>query len=301
MPTAWSGVFPALTTKFNQDETLDIPALERHCEAQIAAGVSGLIVLGSLGENGTLSPGEKQQVLEAAVSASRGRVPVLSGVAETTTAGACAFVKASVASGADGFMVLPPMQYVSDPRETIRHLRTIARASEKPIMIYNNPVAYRVDITPEMFRELADEPKFTALKESSEDVRRITEIRNTVGDRYRIFVGVDDLALESFVMGADGWVAGLVCAFPRESVVLYRLVKAGRFEEALTLYRWFTPLLHLDTSLKFIHCIKLAEAMTGMGTETMRAPRLPLHGEERTRAEAVIRSALEHRPTLPNI
>jgi 1-pyrroline-4-hydroxy-2-carboxylate deaminase len=301
MANAWSGVFPALTTKFHHDETLDIPALVRHCEAQIDAGVSGLIVLGSLGENGTLSAGEKQQVLKAAASASRGRVPVLAGVAETTTAGACAFVKSSVASGADGFMVLPPMQYVSDPRETIRHLRTIARTSEKPIMIYNNPVAYRVDITPEMFRELADEPKFTALKESSEDIRRITEIRNLVGDRYRIFVGVDDLALESFVMGADGWVAGLVCAFPRESVELFRLVRAGRFQEALALYRWFTPLLHLDTSLKFIHYIKLAEAMTGMGTETMRAPRLPLDGEERTKVEAIIRMALEHRPSLPRI
>jgi 4-hydroxy-tetrahydrodipicolinate synthase len=168
-------------------------------------------------------------------------------------------------------------------------------------MIYNNPVAYRVDITPEMFAELADEPKFVALKESSEDVRRLTDLRNLVGTRYQIFVGVDDLALESFLMGADGWVAGLVCAFPRESVALYRLAKAGRMEEALALYRWFAPLLHLDTSVKFIHYIKLAQSMTGTGTETMRAPRLRLEGEERARVEAVIRKALETRPTLPRL
>jgi 4-hydroxy-tetrahydrodipicolinate synthase len=301
MATPWSGVFPALTTPFTHEERLDFAAMERHFAGQIEAGVSGLVVLGSLGENGTLTPREKQEVIRTAVAVSGGRVPVLSGVAETTTAGACTFVKEAGAGGADGFMVLPPMQYVSDRRETIRHLRTIAAASERPIMIYNNPVAYRVDITPEMFAELADEPKFVALKESSEDVRRLTDLRNLVGTRYQIFVGVDDLALESFLMGADGWVAGLVCAFPRESVALYRLAKAGRMEEALALYRWFAPLLHLDTSVKFIHYIKLAQSMTGTGTETMRAPRLRLEGEERARVEAVIRKALETRPTLPRL
>ena len=299
MMKRWSGVFPALTTKFTADEKLDIGTMERHVETQIAAGVNGLVVLGSLGENGTLTAGEKQEVLRTAVRVSRGRVPVLSGVAETTTAGACAFVRLAASNGADGFMVLPPMQYVSDPRETMTHLRAVAAASDRPIMIYNNPVAYRVDITPSMFAELADEPKFVALKESSEDVRRVTELRNLVGDRYAIFVGVDDLALESFLMGADGWVAGLVCAFPRESVALYRLVMAGRLEEALALYRWFAPLLHLDTSVKFIHYIKLAETLAGVGTEFMRAPRLRLEGDERARIESVIRRALANRPPLP--
>ncbi len=299
MNVHWAGVFPALTTKFTADEKLDIGAMERHFSMQIDAGVHGLVVLGSLGENGTLSPAEKLDVLKTAVAVSRRRVPVLAGVAETTTSAACSFVEAGAAIGADGFMVLPPMQYVSDGHETERHLRAVAQATDRPIMLYNNPVAYKVDISPEMFARLADEPKFVALKESADDVRRITDIRNLVGDRYRIFVGVDDLALEGLVLGADGWVAGLVCAFPRETVALYRLVKAGRLSEALELYRWFTPLLHLDTAVKFVQYIKLAEAMAGTGTEFPRAPRLPLEGEERQRVAKIIRRALDTRPPLP--
>ncbi|HEY6952395.1 MAG TPA: dihydrodipicolinate synthase family protein, partial [Bacteroidota bacterium] len=204
-------------------------------------------------------------------------------------------------NGADGFMLLPGMQYVSDKRETMQHFRTVAAASTKPIMLYNNPVAYRVDTTPEMFAELAGEKKFVALKESSEDVRRISDIRNLVGDRYQIFIGVDDLAMESLMLGAVGWVAGLVCAFPRETVVLFELIKAGRIPEALELYRWFLPLLHLDASVKFVHYIKLAEAIVGCGTEYVRAPRLPLAGEERSKIQNIIRKALKHRPKLPNI
>jgi 4-hydroxy-tetrahydrodipicolinate synthase len=202
-------------------------------------------------------------------------------------------------NGADGFMLLPPMRYQSDRRETMQYLRTVASASGKPIMLYNNPVAYRIDIMPEMFAELAEEPKFVAIKESSENVRRITDITNLVGDRYRIFTGVDDLALESLVLGAVGWVAGLVCAFPRETVVLYKLIEAGRIEEALQLYRWFMPLLHLDVSVKFVQNIKLAEAMAGEGTEYVRAPRLPLAGEERENVKRVVESALKSRPKLP--
>lgn len=295
----WAGVFPAVTTKFTADNKLDISAMERHFSLQIDAGVQGLVVLGSLGENGALSPSEKLEVLRTALAVSMGRVPVLAGVAETTTSAACSFVEAGAAIGAGGFMVLPPMQYVSDERETERHLRTVARATERPIMLYNNPVAYKVDIRPEMFARLADEPKFVALKESADDIRRITDIRNLVGDRYRIFVGVDDLALEGFVLGADGWVAGLVCAFPRETVALYRLIKTGRLSEALDLYRWFTPLLHLDTAVKFVQYIKLAETMAGTGTEFVRAPRLPLVGEERERVAKIIRQALDTRPPLP--
>jgi dihydrodipicolinate synthase/N-acetylneuraminate lyase len=299
MSLHWQGVFPALTTKFKSDERLDVSAMEKHYARQIEAGVHGLVILGSLGENGALSLDEKQEIVKLSLRVSNRKVPVIAGVAETTTAGACRFAELAAAQGVDGLMVLPPMQYVSDQRETIQHLRSVARATDKPIMLYNNPVAYRIDITPEMFATLADEPKFVALKESSDNVRRITDIRNLVGDRYRIFVGVDDLAMESLLLGADGWVAGLVCAFPRETVVLYNLVKAGRLAEALALYRWFTPLLHLDAHVKFIHYIKLAEAMAGAGTEQMRAPRLPLAGDERKEIEAIIRKALDTRPSMP--
>jgi 4-hydroxy-tetrahydrodipicolinate synthase len=299
MPVQWEGVFPALTTKFTPDDKLDAEAMELHFCRQIDAGVNGFVVLGSLGENGTLSPDEKQEIIKLATRVSNNRIPILSGVAETTTSRACHFAEQAAANGAHGFMVLPPMQYVSDKRETIHYLRTIAQATDRPIMIYNNPIAYQVDVTPAMFAELADEPRFVALKESSEDVRRITDIRNLVGNRYKIFVGVDDLALESLLLGADGWVAGLVCAFPEETVALYKLVKAGRIPEALAMYRWFTPLLHLDAQVKFIQYIKLAEAMAGLGTERMRSPRLPITGQERKEVESIIRRALDTRPTLP--
>jgi len=299
--TQWAGVFSAVTTKFTKQGTIDFKLLERHYNAQIGAGVHGLVVLGSLGENGTLSADEKQDVVRLAVSVSNGRVPVLSSVAETTTIGACRFVEKATAHGADGFMVLPGMLYVSDHRETMVHLRSVASASDKPIMIYNNPVAYRVDITPEMFADLADEPKFVAIKESSDDARRINDIRHLVGDRYQIFTGVDDLALESLLLGASGWVAGLVCAFPKETVALYHLVKNGRVQEALELYRWFLPLLHLDVSVKFVQYIKLAEALVGVGNEYVRAPRLVLVGEERARIQKIIRTALKRRPKLPKI
>ncbi|GIV57731.1 MAG: hypothetical protein KatS3mg042_0644 [Rhodothermaceae bacterium] len=196
-------------------------------------------------------------------------------------------------------MLLPPMLYRSDRRETITFLRTVAAATDRPIMLYNNPVAYGVDVTPEMFAELADEPRFVAIKESSDDVRRITDIVNRVGDRYRIFCGVDDIALEALLLGADGWVAGLVCAFPEETVALYELARAGRLAEARALYRWFMPLLHLDVSTKLVQNIKLAEAMVGLGTEHVRPPRLPLEGEERARIREIIAAALAKRPALP--
>ncbi len=301
MTTQWTGVYSAVTTKFTKQGSLDFKLLEKHYKFQIDAGVHGLVVLGSLGENATLTPDEKQEVIRLAVSISNGRVPVLSSVAETTTAGACRFVEKATTNGVDGFMVLPGMLYVSDQRETMVHLRSVASASEKPIMIYNNPVAYRVDITPDMFAELADEPKFVAIKESSDDPRRINDIRHLVGDRYQIFTGVDDLALESLILGASGWVAGLACAFPREAVVLYHLVKNGRIQEALELYRWFLPLLHLDVSLKFVQYIKLAEMLVGVGSEYVRPPRLTLVGEERSRVQKIIRTALKRRPKLPKI
>jgi 1-pyrroline-4-hydroxy-2-carboxylate deaminase len=298
MNSPWTGVFPALTTKFSEDLSLDIPAMERHIKWMLDSGVHGLIVLGSLGENATLTPAEKLEVLALALRLGKGRVPVLSCVAETSTRGACEFVEKTGSMGADGFMVLPGMQYASDPRETLHHLRSVAKVSKKPIMIYNNPVAYRVDITPEMLAEVTDEPLFVAVKESSDDVRRVTDIRNLTGDRYRLFCGVDDLAFESLIAGAEGWVAGLVCAFPRETVALYELVRAGRIDEARSLQQWFMPLLHLDVSTKFVHNIKLVEQLVGVGSEWLRPPRLPLVGEERKRVERIVEQALKTRPKL---
>lgn len=301
MAATWEGVFTALTTKFGENGELDLAAMEAHVDRQISAGVNGIIVLGSLGENGSLSAAEKLEVVKTAIAACGNKVPAIACVAETTTADACACARGAARSGASGLMVLPPMRYASDPRETEQYLRTVAAASDVPVMLYNNPVSYRVDVTPEMFARLADEPKFIAIKESSDNVRRITDIRNLVGDRYAIFTGVDDLALESLLLGCAGWVAGLVCAFPRETVALYRLVKERRIEEALALYRWFMPLLHLDVSVKFVQNIKLAEAKADGGNERVRAPRLPLAGEERTRVEAVIARALATRPRLPGV
>lgn len=301
MQSDWKGVFPAVTTKFNEDDSLDFAAMTHNFEAQIDAGVHGIIVSGSLGESSTLTPSEKLDVLKHAIEVSAGRVPVLAGVAERRTMDACEFIQQGSALGADGFMVLPPMQYTSDPRETMHHFRTVAKASPKPIMVYNNPVAYNVDVTPEMFIELADEPKFVAIKESSDNVRRITDIYNAVGERYQLFTGVDNLALESLLLGAVGWVAGLVCAFPRETVVIYELAQAGRLEEARALYRWFKPLLDLDVSTKLVQNIKIAEVMTGLGTERVRAPRLPLIGEERDHVIKVIEDALAVRPELAEL
>ncbi len=301
MTDRWAGVFPAVTTKFKDDFSLDYDEMERHFNFQIDSGVHGLVVTGTLGENGSLTADEKQEVLKIAVSVSDGRVPVLAGVAENTTVAACRVVESASKNGADGFMLLPAMLYAADRRETLTHLRTVARVSDLPIMIYNNPVAYKVDVTPEMFAELADEPTFVALKESSDNVRRITDIYNQVGDRYQIFTGVDNLALESLLIGAVGWVAGLVTAFPKETVAIYDLVQAGRVEEALAIYRWFMPLLHLDVSAKLVQNIKLAESVEGVGTETVRPPRLALDGEERELVISIIENAIATRPELPMI
>ena len=301
MPVLWEGVFTALTTKFRENGDLDLAAMEAHIDRQISAGVHGIIVLGSLGENGSLSAAEKQEVVKTAAAACRNRVPSVACVAESTTADACACAREAARNGASGLMLLPPMRYASDERETEQYLRTVASASDLPVMLYNNPVSYRVDVTPEMFSRLADEPKFVAIKESSDNVRRITDIRNLVGERYAIFTGVDDIALESLLLGCAGWVAGLVCAFPRETVALYHLVRERRIDEAIALYRWFMPLLHLDVSVKFVQNIKLAEARADGGNERVRAPRLPLAGEERARVEAIIANALATRPRFRGV
>lgn len=297
MKVSWQGVFPAVTTQFKSDQSLDIPATMRHLDALLDAGVHGLIMLGTVGENCSLEYAEKLDVLKATVEYVRGRVPVLTGVAEYTTSLGCRYAADAQRIGVNGLMVLPCMVYKSDPRETIAHFRAVAAASALPIMCYNNPVSYGVDITPEMFAELADVPTLVAIKESSENVRRITDLRNTVGNRYTLFCGVDDLVLESLVLGAEGWVSGLVNAFPRENRLLWDLAMAGEWERARDVYRWYTPLLHLDTHVKLVQYIKLAMAEVGLGSELTRAPRLPLVGEERERVVAIIRKALKNRPT----
>lgn len=296
MTSAWRGIFPAVTTQFRGDQSLDLEGTAAHLDRLIDDGVHGLIMLGTLGENGSLEPSEKLDVLKAAVDRVAGRVPVLAGVAESTTSRAGRFAAAAQEVGVNGLMVLPGIGYHSDPRETAAHFRTVASASDLPIMVYNNPITYGVDITPGMLAELADEPKFVAVKESSGDTRRITDIKNLCGGRYALFVGVDDLVLESLMLGASGWVAGLVNAFPAETRQLWDLATAGRWAEAVALYRWFMPLLHLDVHVKLIQYIKLAAQECGIGSEHVRAPRLPLAGEERERVLAIIREGIAGRP-----
>ncbi|HEV3007114.1 MAG TPA: dihydrodipicolinate synthase family protein [Pirellulales bacterium] len=296
MSVTWQGVFPAVTTQFHADGSLDLDATGRHVEFLLDGGVHGLILLGTVGENCSLEGQEKRAVLKAIVGRVAGRVPVLAGVAECTTAAACRFAADAQQLGLDGLMVLPAMVYKSDPRETMAHFRAVAGASELPIMCYNNPPTYGVDLTPAMFAELADEPRFVAIKESSENVRRITDLTNVLGDRYLLFCGVDDLGLESGLLGAEGWVSGLVNAFPRENRLLWDLATTGRYEEALKVYRWYTPLLHLDTRVKLVQCIKLAMAECGLGSENVRPPRLPLVGAEREEVLAIIRQAIANRP-----
>lgn len=298
MKADWQGVYPALMTEFKQDGSLDLEGTARHIEAVLAGGVDGFVMLGTLGENVSLCAEEKRAVIEHAVSVIDGRVPVIAGCAEYTAELAIEYIRDVARLGADGAMVLPPMVYKTDPRETIAHFRTVARASDLPIMIYNNPVSYGTEVTPEGFAELADEKALVAIKESSDDPRRITDIVNLTGERYILFCGVDDLIVESVAVGAVGWVAGLVNAFPDESVRLFRLAREGRFEEARDLYRWFMPMLHLDTLPKLVQYIKLANAMTGMGAEWVRPPRLLLEGEERAWAENIIRTAMDARPKL---
>jgi len=298
MTISWQGVYPATTTQFTTDQALDLEATLSHVRTLIEAGVHGLVMLGTVGENTTLSAAEKRAVLTATVEMAGGRVPVLAGVAECSTVLACDFAAAAQKIGVDGLMVLPAMVYKSDARETMAHFRAVARASDLPIMCYNNPVAYGVDITPEMFAELADEPTLAAIKESSDNPRRLTDIINCCGDRYVLFCGVDDLVLEAVLLGAVGWIAGLVNAFPHETMRLWRLAEAGRWAEARELYRWFTPVLHLDCHMKLVQYIKLAQAMTGLGSEMVRAPRLPLAGDERQRIRDIVQRALDSRPKL---
>lgn len=296
----WRGVFPAITTQMHQDGSLNIEATVRHAEALIRSGVSGIVFLGSLGENQMLNADEKRLLMGEMVKALGGRVPLLSGVAETSTAEATRFAQDVEKLGGDGLMLMPAMCYKTpDPEETLAHLRTVAASTGLPIMIYNNPISYGNDITPTMFAQLADVKNFVALKESAGDPRRITDLHNTVGGRYAIFTGVDDLVLESAILGIDGWVAGTGIAFPEENQYFWELLMAGRWDEARAFYRWFTPLCHLDTHVKFVQYIKLCVQECGLGAEWTRAPRRPLVGAEREAVLKIIHDGIARRPQLP--
>lgn len=299
MEIIWKGILPAVTTKFTANDELDLAAFEKGIAAQLEAGVNGIVLCGSLGEASTLNHSEKITLCKHTVQLSNGRVPVIFNVAEQATREAVHIASQAMDNGADALMVLPPMRYKSDDRETVAFFKEIARKVPLPVMIYNNPVDYAINISMDMFAELAEQENIVAVKESSRDVSNITRLYNRFGNRYAVFTGVDTLALESLSLGADGWLAGLVNAFPNETVAIYRLMKSGRYEEALAIYRWFLPVLELDIVPKLVQYIKLAESRTGLGTEHVRAPRLPLEPAEKARVLAIIDHAIETRPSLP--
>lgn len=294
----WSGMMPAVTTKFTAEGELDRAEMERCFGLQIEAGNAGLITCGTLGEGNMLSPDERLQVLKVAKSVA-GKKPVLLTISEAGTREACELAARAGKAGADGLMVVPSPIYHTNPQETVAALRAVAAAGDLPVMIYSNRLAYRVDVTVDIMEELASDARFVAVKESSDDIRRSTEIINRLGDRYDLFTGVDNLAYEALCVGAIGWVAGLVTAFPKETVAIYRLMKAGRRDEALAIYRWFRPLLDLDVSTYLVQNIKLAEVHAIGSNDRVRMPRQPLSGERRAAVERVIRDALAVRPALP--
>lgn len=294
----WKGVFPALTTKFTNDDALDLPLFAKNLQAQLEAGVHGVILGGTLGEASVLSVEEKETLLRFAVEQTAGKVPVVLNIAEGSTREAVKQAALAKEWGASGLMMLPPMRYKSDHRETVTYFKTVAQSTDLPIMIYNNPVDYKIEVTLHMFEELIACSNITAVKESTRDISNVTRMRNLFGDRIKILCGVDTLAMEELVMGADGWVAGLVCAFPKETVAIYHLVKEGKIAEATKIYRWFMPLLELDIHSKLVQYIKLAEAEVGLGSEHVRPPRLTLEGVEREQVLKIIRDGIANRPVL---
>ena len=301
MNIQWEGVMPAVTTKFTSDDQLDLVNFEININAQLEAGVNGIILGGTLGEASTLTDIEKRVLIKKTVEIVKGRVPVILNIAEQSTTVAIDAAKKAMEYGATGLMMLPPMRYKADARETVTYFKKVANSTLLPIMIYNNPVDYGIEVTLDMFEELSECKNIQAVKESTRDLSNVTRMRNRFGDRFKILCGVDTLALESLLMGANGWVAGLVCAFPNETVTIYKLVKAGRIQEAIEIYSWFLPLLELDINTKLVQNIKLAEVATGIGTEHVREPRLPLVGEERRRVLEIINNGIKTRPTLPKL
>lgn len=298
MSFEWKGVFPALLTPFTEKEELDLDMFEKNLAAQVAAGVHGIIIGGSLGEASTITEKEKEELTEFSVEYLNEDIPVIVNIAEATTGDAVKQAANAKKWGADGIMLLPPMRYKTDDRETITYFKAVAKTTDLPIMIYNNPPDYKIDTRPDMFDELVECKNITALKESSRDVTNLTRMKNRFGDRFKVLCGVDTLAMEELCLGADGWAAGLVDAFPKETTTIYNLVKAGKIEEATKIYRWFMPLLELDIHSKLVQYIKLAAKQTGIGTEYVRAPRLTLVGAERERILKVINDAISKRPSL---
>jgi 1-pyrroline-4-hydroxy-2-carboxylate deaminase len=296
MPCNWAGVFPAATTQFDVNLQLDLPATQGVQSALVRDGVHGLVVLGTVGENNSLSADEKRAVLRASVAAVGGKVPIITGVSEFTTANAVAYARDAESIGVDGLMVLPAMVYVPTPAELEQHFRSVAEATRLPIMLYNNPPAYRVNIDFATLERLAQLPNIVALKESAPDPRRFTDLYNAFGERFVLFAGLDDLALEGLCMGARGWVSGLTNAFPRESLLFYEALRAGELERARRIYRWFMPMLHLDAEHDLVQSIKLAESLMGRGSERVRPPRLPLVGARREQVTEMVRRAAAARP-----
>ncbi len=294
----WEGVYPALLTPFTANDELNLPLFEKNLHAQLDAGVHGFIIGGSLGEASTLLNEEKIALLQSALGVAQGRVPVLVNIAEQGTKQAIARAREAEANGADGLMLLPPMRYPADARETVTYFRSVAEETTLPIMIYNNPYDYKIMTTVAMFAELSSLANIQAVKESTRDLTNVTRMRNAFGDRFKLMGGVDTLALEALLLGCDGWVGGLVDAFPQETMAIYDFVKAGQLADALTIYRWFMPLLELDIHPKLVQYIKLAATETGIGSEYVRAPRLPLTGTEREQVLHVIRMAMANRPVL---
>ena len=299
MKIKWDGVMPAVTTKFTAEGQLDLVMFEKNIKAQIDAGVNGIILGGTLGEASTLTKEEKEVLINNTLRIVEGKIPVIVNIAEQTTSEAITLAKRAEELGVNGLMLLPPMRYKATDHETVVYFKEIAQSTSLPIMIYNNPVDYKIEVTLDMFEELLKLENIQAVKESTRDISNVTRIRNRFGNRLKVLCGVDTLALESLVAGADGWVAGLVVAYPAETVAIYKLVKAGKVAEALEIYRWFMPLLELDISPQLVQNIKLAEVATGLGTENVRAPRLPLQGKERERVLSIIDLAMKNRPVLP--
>jgi dihydrodipicolinate synthase/N-acetylneuraminate lyase len=298
LPCPWHGVIPAATTQFDERLAVDIPATRRVQDALVRDGVHGMIVIGTVGENNSLERDEKLAVIASAAEAADGRIPVIAGVSELTTPRACAFAEAAEKAGATGLMVLPAMVYVPAEHELEAHFRAVAASSSLPVMLYNNPPAYRVSIGGRTLANLADVPNIVAVKESAPDPRRFTDLYNMCGDRYVLFAGLDDVALEGLVLGARGWVSGLTNVFPRESIALWDAVQRGDLATALKIYRWFMPLLHLDAEHDLVQSIKLAEAVMGRGSERVRMPRMPLQGERRAEVIRLVEAAEAARPAL---
>jgi 4-hydroxy-tetrahydrodipicolinate synthase len=298
---SWNGVFPAVTTQFDEDFRVDLEGTHRVMSALVRDGVSGLIVCGTVGENTSLTRPEKISLMEAARDAARGRVPVIAGIAEFTTAFASEMAREAHRAKVDGIMVMPALVYSAKPHETAAHFRGVASASDLPVMVYNNPPIYRNDVTPQILASLADCDTIVCFKDSSGDTRRFTDMRNLVGDRFIPFAGLDDVVVESVAMGAVGWVSGMSNVFPREGETLFRLARSGRLDELRPLYDWLMPLLHLDARPDLVQCIKLCEHLVGRGTHRTRPPRLALPDHEREAIEAMMRDALARRPKLPDV